>query len=1213
MLTESELIRLVHELEVHQIELEMINAELVKQCDEKGKLASELLITNKELLYQNSQKEKYAKELSLLQQRYRMKFDDGTINSHFGNELPHQEDDGSVISHGLTPDISIPLAMEESLLQKDADFRNVVENSPMPNVIHRNGTILYANPAYLQMICVEKIEDVLGTFILDWVHPDYQETVKLRTGKVLEEGTTAPRTEIQFVRSDGTVGYSEVQSTPVMYGGSWAVHTALNDISESKRVFDLLKQSEERFRIVVEQSPNANIIHQHGIINYANPATFRLLGVVNETDILGTSILSWIQPDFHAAVISRLNAVDNNVASFSTFEVSLYRMDKTLIEVEATNSLIINQGVPSVHAVLVDITERKRHERLLPISEARNSSMISNISEVIGIMGVDGLMKYKSSNIEKWFGWLPEDLIGNSGFFTTHPDDLDYVQKSLLRLMENEGSVITIEFRHSCKDGSYKPIELTACNLISDPNINGLLLNYRDISDRKKIEDELRKNNNRYVSMTSNNSDVIAIIGTDGTLLYQSPNVERLFGWLPDDQLGTNSLLRIHPDEIQRIKLEFASLLEEDKLKITVDLRYQCKDGTYKQIELTATNLINDPDIEGVLLNYHDVTLRKQTEEELKESSTRLELATRAGGVGVWDFDLVNNTLLWDDQMYLLYNVNKSDFKSDYEAWRKGVHPDDKAGSDEAFQMAVSGIKEFDTEFRVIWPDGSVRNIRALATLQYDHYGRPIRLIGTNWDITEQKRIEAVLLKATNDAEAANKSKSIFLANMSHEIRTPLNAIIGFSQLMNREKLTESQKEYIISIHRSGEHLLTLINDILELSKMEAGRVVLNPTNVDLNAFLGDMQRMFAGQAQAKQLQLIFETPAGESQYILVDDSKLRQILINLIGNAIKFTDQGGVAVRARVDRKEDSESILMIEIQDSGTGISESELKLLFRHFEQASAGIRQRSGTGLGLALSRELAILMGGDITVSSELNKGSVFRFHVDIKEGNKEVYTPKTVRRVLCIDNPKNTYRILVVDDIRENRKLVVDLLSLSGFETREAVNGEDAIALFDHWDPHLILMDLRMPVMDGYDAIRRIKGSLKGEGTPIIVLSASEFKEDKSNLFAADIHGFIRKPFRENELFELIGKVLSLKFIYKEDVQIPEAYLNLNTIESVSGELSKLPQSLIVQMRDALEGGDFYLLIDLVRAIEPGNPHLAEQLRFYANNFDYDYLHQIIK
>ena len=245
-------------------------------------------------------------------------------------------------------------------------------------------------------------------------------------------------------------------------------------------------------------------------------------------------------------------------------------------------------------------------------------------------------------------------------------------------------------------------------------------------------------------------------------------------------------------------------------------------------------------------------------------------------------------------------------------------------------------------------------------------------------DTTEKKRIEEALIKAKQESEAANKAKSVFLSNMSHEIRTPLNAIIGFSQLMKRDiHLSNQQKEYNTAIIRAGEHLLELINEILELSKIEAGRIVLNPTSIDLHALCNDIYMMFRDRANDKHLQLIFENSDDLPKYIMVDEGKLRQLFVNIIGNAIKFTDEGGVAVRTQVTRFEDDKSYLIVEVQDSGPGISEEELGKLFRHFEQTSSGVKKGTGTGLGLAISYGIVERHGGQIEVESPPGGGATF--------------------------------------------------------------------------------------------------------------------------------------------------------------------------------------------------------------------------------------------
>jgi PAS domain S-box-containing protein len=508
--------------------------------------------------------------------------------------------------------------------------------------------------------------------------------------------------------------------------------------------------------------------------------------------------------------------------------------------------------------------------------------------------------------------------------------------------------------------------------------------------------------------------------------------------------------------------------------------------------------------------------------------------------------------------------------------------------------------------------DGSEFPVFLSTSVIHSDRGESVALIGVATDITERKKAETILQNARLEAEAANKAKSVFLANMSHEIRTPLNAIIGFSQLMNRDKhLTPTQKDYNISIIRAGEHLLALINDILELSKMEAGRLELNPLNIDLHLLFADINMFFREQARSKHLQFIFETAVDMPQYVIVDDNKLRRIFINLIGNALKFTDEGGVAVRIRMDKLNDRQSFLVVEIQDSGPGIPEEEIDKLFKHFVQTSTGINNSSGTGLGLALSRELAILMGGDIKVSSEVEKGTIFTFNVNVEIGESETSFDNGRKGVIGYEKPEENYRILVVDDKEENLHVAVKLLSLVGFDTKEAVNGEDAIAKFETWNPHLILMDMRMPVMDGYEATRLIKSTVKGQFVPIVALTASSFEDERRKTIAIGMQGYIRKPFRESELFGTIGSILNIKYIYEDESTFPEDKYEISDTE-ITEHIATLPRELVVQMQNAAAAADIDFLIELIQSIEPKNSVFAQHLMGLANNYEYQYLQQIL-
>jgi two-component system sensor histidine kinase/response regulator len=527
------------------------------------------------------------------------------------------------------------------------------------------------------------------------------------------------------------------------------------------------------------------------------------------------------------------------------------------------------------------------------------------------------------------------------------------------------------------------------------------------------------------------------------------------------------------------------------------------------------------------------------------------------------------------------------------------------------FQQTGQGAAVGKTlDLEAIRKDGTEISIQfSLSAIQINHSWHAV---GVLRDVTDQKKIEQALVKAKHEAEMANKFKSIFLANMSHEIRTPLNAIIGFSQLMNRDKmLSDTQKEYNVSIIHAGEHLLSLINDILELSKIEAGQVVLNPADIDLHALLNDIQMIFNEPTQSKNLQFLLEKEDDLPQYVFVDESKLRQIFVNLIGNALKFTEEGGIAVRARVDTIADDKKMLVVEVQDSGPGIPVDEMDKLFKHFEQTSSGISKGSGTGLGLALSRELAILMGGDITMTSEVGKGSIFTFQIEIKDGNPDAIEKSSPQGVIGIESNDTTYRILVVDDKNDNLKVASDLLKLVGFETNEAVNGEEAIEKFESWNPHLILMDMRMPVMDGYEATRRIKSTEKGMKTPIIALTASTFENELNKIKALGMQGYIRKPFRENDLFNTIGKVLGIKYIYENATEVQPTNYNhdINTIEL---DIKKLPNSLLLKIQNALDVADLDLLVQLIKTIEDDNSELAKTLMHLATDYDYDQLQEIL-
>ncbi len=505
--------------------------------------------------------------------------------------------------------------------------------------------------------------------------------------------------------------------------------------------------------------------------------------------------------------------------------------------------------------------------------------------------------------------------------------------------------------------------------------------------------------------------------------------------------------------------------------------------------------------------------------------------------------------------------------------------------------------------------------------------------VGQMIAMAQVRHAAQVDLKAAKElAEVANNAKSEFLANMSHELRSPLNAILGFAQLMaNSHTLSSDHLDHIEIINRSGKHLLDLINDVLDMSKIEAGRTALNLVDFDLYRLLDDLYNMFRLRADEKQLQFSFHRVAGLPQYIQADQGKLRQVLINVLSNALKFTESGSVTVSIKSESQGSTETegtllTLCFEVADTGPGIDPEDMEQVFEPFVQTQLGLSSQEGTGLGLPISRSFVQLMGGDIALRNrgfasdspsgaeqltdlQPHQGTLVTFTIQA-ETAAAVFSQRPDRRILALASGQPTYRILVVDDKSDNRKLLVKLLERLGVKVSEANNGQVAIQLWQAWQPHLIWMDLRMPIMDGLEATRRIRATDPSVAPQpkILALSASSLKEDRTAAHDVGFDDFLQKPFQEDDIFSAMGQHLGLRYIHEDDIyddphrsELPSEYLPIHDFAG----LARLSPQLLSDLEAAILRLQWDRILRLIEEIHEQDMALADRLARTVHNFQY--------
>ncbi len=926
--------------------------------------------------------------------------------------------------------------------------------------------------------------------------------------------------------------------------------------------------------------------------------------------------------------------------------VSMLGGEKRFMETVKTPFIDSSGKVIGIIGVAHDITALKRIQEKAEQEHVFLENLIDAIPTAIHFKDTEGRYKLYNQTTRDFPNISGKPVVTDADFF---PEEIVKEIREEDQYIMNNRQDIRKEIWVSTTSGEKRLMDVIKIPFIApDGKVLGVISIANDITELKQIQEDLQKERAFLRNLIDAIPSIVTFQDTESHYQFYNKALKE-FPNFPSGGIITD--YDAFPEEAARANEEEDKLLLSNGQSVRKELWVSINDGEKRFMDLVKTPL-TDPNGEslGIISVAHDITelheyrtkleqLVKERTDELILSETRFRTLFEKAPIGIaYNPPGQKQGKIGINNQYLCNLLGYTQKELDNLTTADITHPADLTKSMEYLARAQNRPSIAHTfKKRYVKKNGDI--VWAEVTLLGQELdNNETQMIVTVEDITARREAEtnlhnrqmelqytvAELREAKEAAESANKAKSDFLANMSHELRTPLNAIVGFSQLLQKDPmLSEKQLKQVNIIDRSSYHLLELINDILELSKVEAGKVDINLEDFDLFSLIADLESFFLAKTQEKKISFTTQVSQEVPKFITTDKRKLRQVLLNLVSNAIKFTNRGGVSLKVNskllsdtTGEIEDQPISLCFEVKDTGVGIAKEELDKLFQPFMQTASGRNKQEGTGLGLTIVSRYIDVLGGTVEVQSVEKQGTTFTINLPVTISAEfcEINTHSQhsmQSTIIGLANNQPSYRILIIEDKDENRRLLCDTLEPLGFTVQIAENGQKGIILAQSWQPNLILMDMKMPVMDGYEATRHIKAHANGKAPIIIALTAQAFEEDRQNILAAGCDDFIRKPFIRNELLHTLARHLKIEYRYLEDEgQVKQIESGMVLSKEI---LANLPADWLEQFAEAVLKLDVRSLLNLISLLEPIEKNLASFLESLAKAYDYDSLQSFIE